>query len=379
MPNTSFTANALSSIGIEGAMENERKKAIHSIGLDNHPDSFTYDFTDYVEACGNFFGKFYYIAVRLRKEVAFLKKISDSCVTLDPPKGVAVVIESDIPLHVLPATSLVFKMYPSKPHEKDFVSAVKEETLMLKMFPEGSIVHHVCVEKTLYVLSTRNPFRKCWKKIPRDTTFKALARMTMAMQNSPVDLEDCILLRLFKKDQVKKDFKKWSSWYHFLHRLSFNSFKKCVGSEPSSELADTLLGAISRTEGLIVPRLLDPDFYKCEITLDENAFTGVLFRIGSHSHVDYVSPMITTELTQYFLDVNRERCNGWLPLYQSKDTWTTKGFKRFCADFSKNCTLLRQVVCWLSIQTLEKYSKILRDLKLVQTIVEENQECYDLL
>ncbi|GBO43669.1 hypothetical protein AVEN_114228-1 [Araneus ventricosus] len=328
----------------------------------------------HIEAFGNNYGNYTFVAIRFKKPVAFFKKRSRLVQNINPSEDTVAVIDASnrsaarIESH---EQSLLYVVNGDEDSPGLSVASKRDRDLLLKLIPEEYTRFSTYYIDTLYVLCLANPFAKFWKPIRRHRVFYALKDMTLAVLADRVTLRDLILFQHFKRNHGSRDTVQWSSWYQFLYRLSAPHFENHLGCRPSVDIAKKLQNVLEKSEKDYDVPLPPSDFYLCEITLDEEASTGVLFRVGGEARVEYVSPMIVSFTDKRFKDVNREFCNRWLPLYRSKERWLSKGLSFYLSRFSENRKHLEQLVAWLSVQTAEKYVHLLRDLKVCDTILGE--------
>jgi hypothetical protein len=147
---------------------------------------------------------------------------------------------------------------------------------------------------------------------------------------------------------------------------------------PSIVCGQEIHQILNRTERNNSIQQIHPlQFYECEILLTDSEPVGILYLLTG-GELEYISPMVITKPpSRGFQDINRVTCPFWMPLFKNYDTWKTFGLNWYLSDLS-NCKIrLRQILLWLSIQTVEKYRNIYSDMKHVGKMIlgiEEGKE-----
>lgn len=251
-----------------------------------------------------------------------------------------------------------------------FTPPVHREEDMLASFLEPSTILYRAFHRGILYLLVKQPVVLFeYEKVAKNCSFRALARLTEAVL-SPVGsltVDDCTEFRHFNRNA--RSWKKWCSWYPFVYEVTKQSFLTLTGTFPSTLLAQQLkklIAAAAAPARSTIPL----EFYTCEITFDEQVPCGILFQTSPFGHVTYVSPMVVSNQTRTFLDVNRQICPYWLPLYKNRATWLEHGLPLFVGWFKRNVDFLKGVLEWLSAHSqTEKYRYMWLDLQIINRLL----------
>lgn len=241
----------------------------------------------------------------------------------------------------------------------------KEESILKSFFLREWIYKSVFHRGILYALVLQVPFEMTI--VPKTRTFQALFQLSFAVLTGTFTVRECLKFRYFNRN--REGWKKWHDWYPFVYELTKNSFLTTVDSLPSTSIAHRLkkLFNTSRVTG---PTLIPENFYLCEITFDEEKPCGIMYQVSNFEQVTYVSPMVVSMQTRLFLDVNRQVCTHWMPLYKNNEYWLQHGVFAFARYFARNVYHLNKILEWLSRhQQTEKYRYITMDLQTVRELI----------
>lgn len=330
--------------------------------------------SDFITVSGNKYKHFYFIAARFKRPLIILKNFGNP---VDIPSNTCILVES---------LSSVYKIQISKPTmfisaSNNFGGNATEKQILLAYFSQFSIRFHAFDKRTLYIISTTNPFSSFWNRAKKGVAYKALVKLISSclLYDSEFTHETAALMRHFKRNN--DDITSFNTWYALAHNLSVIRTKKIFNRLPCAYFGKQLFKIMKRSEKYVLPSNHPPsDFYLCQITLQESVPVGVAFRLVADK-VEYVSVMIVSFRKEWYLDTQRmaccldsysERpavCRNWLPLFKDLKTWQNYGLLYYTSDLRLNTARLVAVLDWLSIQTSEPYRHMKNDFMQIHKIL----------
>lgn len=315
------------------------------------------DLSPYIQVYGNCFGpRKYFIAVHFKKPVI-------QCSTKNP---IEIPKKSILVGHKITAEDCLIFVYPPDETLGIPVPDKNIRTLLLALFKPNTLLHSTYASETLFVVTTRNPFKSIWITCKKNTAFRALRKMFI---QSDMTLEDFTELRHFNRNSF--NWRKFNAWFHLAESLIEFAFKKkFLKCKPSAQLGKRIRSILKRSKKVDQP-LLPADFYECQIMLTDTDPVGILCRLQSNHEVEYISPMVVSELTQYWdrTDINGEKCNHWFPLYKNAETWKTYGVHFYCERLYDCLIQVRNILKWLQSKHIDKYRLLYADLNHVANIL----------
>lgn len=310
----------------------------------------------YIEAYGNTHRGYTFIAARFTRPVVRVR-------FKDPIEPIRtdniLVLYSDTHRHFDTLTFAVNAKCPGAVQ----VDSGSECNLLLAMFDVNEIYMHSFHDSILYVVGT-NKLNFKFESCPKTVTFRALYTLTKHGLENSFDFEHFGLVKYFVRNNLS--WKKWNSWWNLL--LKILKTDALLSKPLSIQLAKRVDGIYKNSRRDFVMDYTD--LYKCEIELCERPFLGIIYKTEDNAVV-YVSPMIVSRdnADKSFNDVNQVVCNRWLPLYFNKNIWLVEGIYFYLRDLKEKTNELKQVLNYLEGTSIEKYSFMQRDLKVVYDIL----------
>lgn len=311
----------------------------------------------YIEAYGNTHRRYTFIAARFTKPIVRIR-FKDH---IEPIKtNNILVFYSDTNVHFDTLTFAVNAHCPSAIR----VSSGLESDLLLAMFNLNEIYMFSFHDSVLYVVGSPKLNFK-YETLPKNIAFRALYRLTKQGLEDNICLEDFGYIKYFIRNRL--DWKKWHSWWNLL--LKILKTEHLTSKPITIQLAKKIDRIYKKSQQNFVMDYTD--LYKCEIDLSEgNPFLGVIYKT-ENDKVIYVSPMIVSRgnADKSFNDVNQVVCNRWLPLYFNKNMWLSEGIFFYIKHLKEKERDLKQVLDYLEGTTIEKYTFILNDLKVIHRLM----------
>lgn len=315
---------------------------------------------------GNKFRRQHFIAMRFKRAIIFYKCTEIDNSPIKPPDNSIIVISGPCPSILLNKNQSVLLFTLEKEAKNGIkVTDNSTNTLLRALFPPSKIIYSHFANSTLYLVATWNPFQKFTKLCRREAAFFCLVTIVEAKKNNRLlTLDEAAKLRFFKRHCGKLDM--FNRWSPFAFHLCRKSFFPVTNAPPSEYLGREIFKILNRSENS-PERVIDADFYHCEIYFTDSVPVGILcaFSKDTFYRLEYVSPMVVQKTNELYKDSNSVECDTWLPLYKDKKTWKDYGLPFYIYNLNLKKTWLRNILLWLQKQTSDKYKKIFDDLILV--------------
>lgn len=339
--------------------------------------------SDVLCVSGNQHKSFTFLAVRFTNPVIVLKHFGGDCNPIDIPRSTCMLVEaSNRPLQVrYVGTPLMFVM-PANSN-----ATPTEHSILLSFFPRTSVIFSVFDRETLYIVTTRNPFKKIWKRARKTKAFEALKTFleccVLHTSKCMFDINTAALMRHFKRNT--RDINVISTWYALAFAMVQRDTVRHHGRDPCALFGKRLFQIAERTEHFVpLPHLPPPDFYTCQITFGNEHPVGIAFRL-INGKVEYVSLMIISYTKEWYLDANNKACcfvptskltlcRNWFPLFKDILTWRTFGCQFYESNLERYKRILMALLDWLSIQKTEPHRHIKNDLLQVYQLLNGSVE-----
>lgn len=311
----------------------------------------------YIEAYGNVYRNFKFIALRFKKPIIRMRFTKD----IEP-------IDTNNILVLYSDTNIQFNTLTFVVNAKSTTNAIPaksgcERDLLLATLEEDYIYMHSFHDSTLYVVGS-TLLSTPYETIPKNIAFRALYTLSKHGLENTLDLEHFKLCKYFIRNKLQ--WKKWHSWWNLVQNVV--KADKFINEPLSLQMAKRISNIYKHSQKNF--KLEYSDLYKCEIELTERPFLGIIYKVENHTVV-YISPMIISKSNsdKPFNDVNQYVCNRWLPLYFNKYIWLNEGMYFYIRDLNKKLIDLKKILAFLEGTTIEKFNFILTDLKIVHTIL----------
>lgn len=293
---------------------------------------------------------FYFIALRFKRPFVIMKSV--------PKKW--------------PTNSLIVVHGTGESHqellEDSLILFAKSEdinkgNLLLKLFPDDTVLHHAFSYETLFVVSTCNPFIEFWHKTKNENAFTALKKLAidqLILKAHYLLFDHITNFRFF--NPKKRDLQNFSSWLPLSQSLfmALMNYKKVYF--PIPEIGSIAHKIAIRSKNLQLGPLPPKQFYTCEIMFNKPELLGIICNLDSKHNLKYISPMIISLPKMQLKDVNGVNCNMWLPLFQDKNTWLSSGIRFYLQDYHQCLDMVKSVLSWLPLKNYcEKYKFIYMD------------------
>lgn len=310
----------------------------------------------YIEAYGNVHHGLTFIAAKFCKPIVRLNFNTK----IDPIQtNNILVVYSDCTQNF---NTLTFAVKRNNPNSI-YVESGSEYDLLLSMFNLNDIYIHSFSNSTLYVVGSKKLSFQ-FEFLPKTKTFRALFNLTKLGLENNFNLEHFGLCKNFTRNQCK--WRDWHSWWNLLLKLlKHDILESNLLTLQFTKRIDKIYKKSQRDFALDYS-----DLYKCEISLDEEPFLGIMYNI-ENDRVQYTSPMIISKKnsTVSFNDVNQIVCTHWLPLYFNKHMWLTEGIYFYLKNYKQNLNHLKKILNYLDKTTIEKYNFIKKDLMIIYNIL----------
>lgn len=310
----------------------------------------------YIEAYGNVHHGLTFIAAKFCKPIVRMNFNTK----IDPIQtNNILVVYSDCNLNF---NTLTFAVKCNNPNAI-WVESGNEYNLLLAMFNLNDIYIHSFSNSVLYVVGSKKLSFQ-FEFLPKTKTFRTLYNLTKLGLENNFNLEHFGLCKIFTRNQCK--WKDWHSWWNLLLKLLKHDILE--SNQLSLQFTKRIDKIYKKSQH---DYTLDyGDLYKCEISLDEEPFLGIMYNI-ENDRVQYISPMIVSRKnsTSTFHDVNQIVCTHWLPLYFNKHMWFTEGIYFYLKNYKQNLSHLKKILNYLDKTTIEKYNFIKNDLLIIYNIL----------
>lgn len=314
------------------------------------------DLSPYIQVYGNCFGSHrYFIAVHFKKPVI---RCSTNKIPVEIPN------KSIVVSHKATAEECLMFTHPPDKSIGIPVADKKNHTLLLALFKPHSLLHSVYASETLFVVATQNPFQSIWFLCPKNAAFRALRKI---FTQTHWTWEDLAELRHFHRNSVQ--WKRFNSWFHLAESFFQLPFREkfLTYIRPSAQLGKRIHGILRRSTR-VVPSL-PADFYQCQIMLTDSKPVGILCKFLPNQELEYISPMVVSEMDWDMKDVNGKTCTHWFPFYKDATTWKQEGLHFYCKRLYDSLIQMAKIRKWLQSQTFERYKHIYRDMHQVAYIL----------
>ena len=328
---------------------------------------------------GNKYKNYYFLAVTFRNPILIPNHVISSAIRLTP--GLCVVVDNTSRLNVQDASheSVIISCPPSVLQADSL-----EIHILLHLFQNQNhhIRHHTQYGNVLYVVTTTNPFQKFWKKNRKNQAFKNLCHLfeVCILQQSRFTLHETASMRLYKRNS-HKDIFKYNNWYAMAWAMVQPHTQRLFHHDPTSDFGKVLFHIWKRSQSWHVAANHPPkEFYTCQVMLSDTEPVGIACAIDK-DHIKYVSIMIVSFTTSWFLDTNNisccfqsnstrsAQCRYWIPLFKDAETWQTFSMAWYLEYLNTRTIYLAKILDWLFIQTAEPYVHIRQDLIQVYQIL----------
>lgn len=331
----------------------------------------------FVSVVGNQYRQFFFIAIRLKNPIIVHKQFG--CNHLKIPSETCLLTNASADTLQLSVSESLFLFTYRYQYARQ--KSPTETDLLETFFPPDCFITKAYGFRTLYAITTYNPFQAIWTQTRKNISFHSLVKLFNSCINhtEPFTIHVAATLRTFKRNLNKMHT--FASWYSLAHSMARNKMIYTFHNEPTTCYGKKLYDILKRTDRHTMPKNKPPeDFYQCQLTLSDTVPVGVACRIVD-GKTEYVSVMILSFTLNPFHDVNHMSCcfdrnslnpvmcRHWLPLFKNKENWKSFGLEWYTRKLRENCTNLISVIDWLSIQTAEPYRHMKTDLIQVYSIL----------
>lgn len=324
---------------------------------------------NYVDIVGNKINNIHFIALRFKNPIVIPNNIANSTICIGKDHCIAVNTNHHLKIFSKDG-GLVFLL--------DNLNRMKshlEFELLKNLFPKQNFLISVFHIRTLYVASHFNPFQTIWRVIQKSLAFRGLVKMleSCVLKTSPFTFEIAAMMRHFRRNS-SVDMFKFSNWYPMAQFLCQSNYDLCFYHAPTTEYGKMLFKILKRIKShQIATNHPPPDFYTCQISLDNTIPVGIACCIVN-DRVEFVSPMVVSYTDSWYKDntytpccfsphdPRPATCRNWFPLMKDKETWLTFGCTWYMNKYLQKMIHLTSIIDWLSIQTTEHYKHMRTDL-----------------
>lgn len=313
----------------------------------------------YIEAYGNSYRGFKFIALRFKKPIVKIRFKND----IQPIQTDNILVVYSNTTVTTNFNTLTFVVQSDCTTNAIRVNSGSESDLLLAMLNREHVFMHSFNDSVLYVIGS-NKLVLPYDVLPKTITFHALYNLSKNGLENTLELEHFKFCKYFTRNHPQ--WKKWYSWWSLIqHILNTN---KLISAPISIQMAKHISTIYKRSQQDF--KIAYSDLYKCEIDFSEKPFLGIIFKMENNK-VCYVSPMIVSKSNsdKPFHDVNQVVCNRWIPLYFNKYTWLNEGMYFYIFNLKENLKYLKGVLTYLEGTTIEKFSFIFKDLHIVYDIL----------
>ncbi|KAF8784204.1 Capsid-associated protein Vp91 like protein [Argiope bruennichi] len=361
---SSFASNSDSTSSIPQTQNVVFKEKLQKTGLGK--------LNRFIQVYGNVFkNKMYFLAIRFISPVVILKSLGCSQEIIKPIENSIVVLASKINNSLLETESCLCFQVNGNTNNTNIISVSNstEECLLRALLKDTKIISSIYVQKTLFVLSCSNPFRTFYYKCPRNESYRALVDLTDMSLDSKIHMtvQDVAKLRFFHRNNY--NLKVFNAWYHFVQHIVRDKMSDRFKQPITSNIGSKVFKIIQRSSNHVLSdNHPSKDFYICEILFTTTVPLGVAYRV-ENGMLNYVSPMIVSEITQVYKDSNYIICNGWMPLYRDEAAWKTFGMEWYVTHLGFSLRYFPSILTYIAQQNNEKYRQMYIDLSKVYFIV----------
>lgn len=330
----------------------------------------------YLQIFGNFKHGLHFLAVRFKKPILNYRGRFTTSSPVEIPEHSIVLFHGPCPpFRTKPSDHLIYTTHPHERLANVIVVPNPSEKELLSALFSMRIVHFSCFHKAqsvLYLITQSNPFKEITEKCRKDKAFQALLSLarTILLEKRALSLQDVALMRHFKRNEKLDSFKKFNTWYFLASEMSYDAFKKRMHRPPSAQIGQKVFQILKRSERIHYDEAVMPlEFYDCEVLLTDAQPVGVQCYFNSRQVMEYVSPMVVSDVQRAFSDSSRRICNAWFPLYKNSKSWNDFGLSWYATRLKYAENALPQILRWLRMQTVEKYQLFYKDLSVVGKIL----------
>lgn len=332
----------------------------------------------FVYACGAALNSnTFFIACKFKKPVCYQIYYKQQIGKIIPQEHSILVVTNKelLNLDISSKTILVFSLNESDKQLLLTTPSKSEIMLLHSLFPPNTVTYYTYIENVLYAVTRQNPFDKTYfVKMRKDIAFRTLEYFYTQFVSEQCDtsLEGMVRFRLFHRNAKEEDkihlFKNWFTLAHFfVSRMFYNRFGIYMSVSCSQiKKIHQIVKRLKTHEHTVSPN--PADFYTCEVTLDSDEPLGLQFTLRGNI-VDYVSTMVVSKLNRRFRDVNGVECDFWCPLFQNSQKFQKYGIDVFIRDMASRESIIESLLCYLSVQSSEKYKYMFEDIKIVESIL----------
>lgn len=313
----------------------------------------------YIEAYGNNYRGFKFIALRFRKPIVKIR-IKDNIQPIQTDNILVIYSNKTVNTEF---STLTFVVQADCTTNAIRVNSGYESDLLLAMLNNEHVFMHSFHDSILYVVGS-NKLTFFYDVLPKTITFHALYRLSRYGLENTLELEHFKFCKYFIRNHP--EWKKWSSWWSLV-QLILNT-NKLIRTPITIQMAKHISSIYKNSQQNF--KIEYSDLYKCEIDFSEKPFLGIIFKM-ENGKISYVSPMIISKSNseKSFRDVNQISCNRWIPLYFNKHTWLNEGIYFYIYNLKENLKYVKCILNHLKETTIEKYMFIYNDISIIYKIL----------